>query len=378
MKQIPLSKPSLNYSDLEAFQRVLDSGWVSAGKYSREFENEFSKVTGIQNCVAMNSGASALFVAMKLLHKKKGKIVVPSFTFPATINAVLNAGFEPVISDVDERTMNITASKIENVLDNNTIGVVIVHFAGHPCNMDIIFELTKKYNLSLIEDCAHALGTYYKGKHVGSWGAGCFSFFASKNITTGEGGMLTCIEKSLSDEARLLISHGIGPTKSNKDTLPSRTSLIIGHNMRLAGLLGAMGVSQISRLKDFNEKRKLLASRYNKAFGKIENLKVPVSPRFGVHSWHMYVIRLATENLRNWLFIWLRDRGIEVSIHYRPPLHQQQIYKKYRVKFLDYTSSEKLEKTTLTLPLFPDLTFREQDYIIESIINGLIRWGKNV
>lgn len=372
--RIPLSRPTIDEQDISAVEEVLKSGWVSSGRYNKLFEEEFSKYIGVSNCISMNSCTSTIFVTLKILAKNRGNIIVPSFTFPATINAIINANLEPVISDVNLKTMNIDASQILEVINDQTIGILLVHFAGNPCKMREIIELANDRNLFIIEDCAHAIGTYYDSKHAGSWGVGCFSFFATKNITTGEGGILSTNDDELASLAKKYISHGI--IKSFENTIPKREAEIAGQNFRMSGIQGALGSSQLKKFSSMTKKRAYFAKRYEKHLRDIDEIIVPEVCSNGIHSWHMYIIRILDRELRNWMFAWLKRNNIEASIHYYPALHNQNIYKRYTTRKLNYENTQELENSVLTLPMFPNMKNEEQNYIIKMIKAGVQRWKK--
>lgn len=371
---IPFCRPSIDEDDCAAVRDAMLSGWIGAGPATRSFEAAFAAATGIPHCVAMNSGTSALYVAMHLLGKPGARVAVPSFTFPATINAVINAGLVPVIVDVDYTSMNVGPEEICTALSEGISGVVVVHFAGYPCDMKPIVELAREHGLFLVEDCAHAIGTFYEGRHAGSWGMGCYSFFATKNISTGEGGMLGCHDRALAEKARLMISHGI-PSARQESGVPQREAVLAGHNLRMSGVLAALGESQVRRMRAMQERRETLAQRYEVGLKGLSGMAVPLRPDQGVHGWHMYVVKLASRSLRESLFRELRARGIEVSAHYVPALHRQRIYEQYRRRSEPYAASERLQESVLSLPLFPGLSDSEQNAIIEAIRESLGRAG---
>ncbi len=373
--KIPIGKPHLTSRSLRAIKKALSTGWVSVGPYNEMFEKAFEELTGLSNCVSVNSGTSALFIALKMMSPQKGEVIVPSFTFPATINAVINAGFKPRIIDVEYESMNISTNLIRESIQQDTVGILPVHFSGKPCDMASIKHLAQFHSLFIVEDCAHGLGTWCSdGQHVGGSSAGCFSFFATKGITTGEGGMVAFADVHTANKAKLFALHGVWPQQQFEDNLPARRSLDVGHNMRLAGILAALGLSQIKDFSTMQRKRSKIAAKYNRAFASEEELIPPDVSKKEIHSWHLYILRTRQPDLRDFLFQYLRQKNISASIHYRPALHQHDIYSRYRQKNERYHNTERLVKTVLTLPCYPDMRQTALNLVIGEVKNGIRLW----
>lgn len=361
--KIPLCKPSISKKDINAVNKSLKSGWLTHGPENLKFEKNFNKLLNSNYAISMNSCTSALECAIKCL-KKKGEIIVPSFTWVSSANAIINAGCKPKFVDIDINTRNIDPDEIEKNITKKTIAIMVVHFAGLPCDMGPIIKLCNKNKLYLIEDSAETLGAKYKGKFTGSFGLGCFSFFPTKNITTTEGGMLTLKNKSMYEYAKLLIAHGI---KKNRKNFWNRESEIAGHNFRLPNHLAALGNSQLMRIKKLNEKRKRIAKTYNiNLLGLSDIIKLPIVPKNFTHSYQMYTIRV-DKKLRNNFIYYLNNKGIGASAHFDPPLHKQKIFKNYKKGTLNNT--EALSKEIVTLPIYPDLKQKEVKYILKIIKN---------
>ena len=206
--KVHLSKPTIDKKDLTKVMKSFSSGWLTSGPNNLKFENEFCKRVKVKYALSLNSCTSALEASLKVL-KKKGEVIIPSFTWVSTANAVLNTGHKPVFADIDINSRNITANEIKKKISNKTVAVIIVHFSGLPCEMDPIINLCKKNNILLVEDSAETLLATYKKKFTGSFGIGCFSFFPTKNITTAEGGMITTKNKNYYNFFKLLVAHGI-------------------------------------------------------------------------------------------------------------------------------------------------------------------------
>jgi len=359
--KIPLCKPSIDTKELNLIKNSIKTGWLTHGPENRKFEENFNKFIGSKYSISMNSCTSALECAIKCL-EKKGEIIVPSFTWVSSANAIINTECKPVFVDIDPITRNINYKKIEKLISKKTIAIMVVHFAGLPCEMDKILKICKKYKLHLIEDSAETLGASFKGHYAGSFGSGCFSFFPTKNITTTEGGMLTLNNKKMYNKAKKIIAHGITKSKINPW---KRIATLPGHNYRLPNHLAALGNSQLKKLKSFNKKRIYLANKYTKYFQKFNDLILtPKVPKNYTHVYQMYTVNIL-KGLRNNFVNYLNSKGISASVHFDPPLHQQKIYSKYRKGNLNNT--DLLSKQIATLPIYPDMKNNEIDYIIKIV-----------
>ena len=263
MKQIPLFRPTLTNKDYRVIQKSLKTDQLSHGSNNLKFEKLFSKLINVKFSISMNSCTSALECALKII-KKKGEVIIPSWTWVSTANAVLNTGNIPVFADVDINSRNINAHEIIKCITRKTIAVIVVHFAGLPCEMSNIVKLAKKRKIELIEDSAETLGATWKKKYTGSFGTGCFSFFPTKNITTCEGGMLTTNSIERYIEIKKLIAHGIN--KSKKKHFWNREADLAGHNYRLPNHLAGLGISQFKQLSKFNYQRRKIAKKYDNFF----------------------------------------------------------------------------------------------------------------
>ena len=315
----------------------------------------------------MNSCTSALECALKVI-KKKGEIIIPSWTWVSTANAVLNTGNTPVFADVDLNSRNLTAQHIKRKITNKTVGVIVVHYGGLPCQMKEIISLIKKNKIDLIEDSAETLGATCDNKFTGSFGTGCFSFFPTKNITTTEGGMLSTNNKSHYEKIKLIIAHGID--KNLKKRFWHEGSTLPGHNFRLPNHLATLGVSQLKRLNVFNKRRSIIAKKYDVFLKKFDNFfEVQKIDKNLSHSYQMYTF-LVNSKYRNSLLYFLKSNNIEASAHFDPPLHRQKYLKKYSKEKLKNTDD--LSKKIITLPMYPDL----KDGQIKKIQQKISQWYK--
>ncbi len=360
--QIPLCKPSIDNKELETITNSLRSPWLTHGPNNIKFEKLFSNKFKIPYSLSMNSCTSALECAIKC-QNLKGEIIIPSFTWVSTANAILNAGCKPVFADIELNSRNIDPKSIIKNISKKTVAIIVVHFAGLPCDMDKILRICKKYNLKLIEDSAETLGAKYKNKYTGSFGLGCFSFFPTKNITTTEGGMLTFQDKKLFDKAKKIIAHGID--KSLKKNFWHRESSLPGHNYRLPNHLAALGFSQLKKLNKFNNKRRAIAKIYDKELSKFKKFFILQEiPKNFSHSYQMYTTRVP-KKYRFKFLNFMKNHNIEVSVHFDPPLHEQKYLKAFYKKKLSNTDI--LSKEIVTLPIFPDMTKKQVYYVIKTI-----------
>ncbi len=366
MTKIPLFKSLVDRNDYKEMFKSLKTGWLTHGKNNIIFEKKFSKLIGAKYAVSMNSCTSALECALKVI-KKKGEVIIPSWTWVSTANAVINTGNKPVFADVDLNSRNLTAEYILKKITKKTIAVIVVHYAGLPCEMDKILKLTKKYKIELIEDSAETLGATWKNKYTGSFGTGCFSFFPTKNITTTEGGMLTTNDKKKYEKIKKIIAHGIN--KKRKKFFWYRVADLAGHNYRLPNHLAALGISQLKKLKKYNIKRRKIAKQYDKFFSNLSDIfTVQQVDKKLTHSYQMYSI-LIKSNKRNSLLYFLKKRKIEASAHFDPPLHKQNYLKKYSTQL---RNTEILAKQITTLPIYPSLKKSQ----LKRIFNTIHNWYK--
>tara|TARA_B100000949_G_C14239247_1_gene432703 strand:- start:54 stop:1169 length:1116 start_codon:yes stop_codon:yes gene_type:complete len=362
MKKIPLFKALLTTNDYKVIQNSLRTGWLTHGPKNLIFEKNFSKLINVKYAVSMNSCTSAMECALKVI-KKKGEVIIPSWTWVSTANAVINTGNKPVFADVEINSRNITAKEIAKCITKKTIALIIVHFAGLPCEMDDIVKLTKERKIELIEDSAETLGATWKKKYTGSFGMGCFSFFPTKNITTTEGGMLTTNSKKRYLEIKKIIAHGIN--KGKKKYFWKREADLPGHNFRMPNHLAALGINQLNKLAKFNKKRRQIAKMYDNFLSKFPDIfTVQKVGKNLTHSYQMYSCLVRSYYRNNFLFF-LKKKGIDVSVHFDPPLHKQKYLNKYRKKL---KNTDFLAKEIVTLPIYPDLK-KDQIFIIFKTIN---------
>jgi len=357
---IPIARPAIGQDEISAVTDVLESGMLAAGERVAEFEQKFADYCGTTHAVAVNNGTAALHAALLAADIGPGdEVIVPSFSFFATASTVSMCGAQPVFADVDEGTYNITAEQVRARITPRTKAVIGVHLFGQPFDVPAVKEVCDKHNLKLIEDAAQAHGALCHGEKAGSIGhMGCFSFYATKNMTTGEGGMVTTSDKASAERLRLIISHG-----QTEKYHHAR----LGYNYRMTDMAAALGIVQLKKLDKFNLRRRKNAGYYN-ANITAKGIVTPIIATGMQHVYHQYVIRLTDEFPlpRLGLIKLLSAKGIGSAVHYPTPLHYQPPY------FQDYDPdpcpvSTRLASSVLSLPVHPLLDQKEVAYICDTI-----------
>ena len=370
---IPLCIPNIDDNEIRRVAEVLRSGWLTHGPQNEVFEDRFAQYIGVKRAVSLNSCTSALYLAI-LAQGVTGEIIVPSFTFVASANAIVNAGATPVFADIDYDTCNLDPLKIEDKITNRTEAIMPVHYAGQPCQMDKIMAIAKKRRLVIIEDSAETIGGRFAGRRTGSFGVGCFSFFPTKNLTTGEGGMITTNDEKLADRIRAYTAHGISKTtlKQEKESWRMRAAVLPGYNFRMSNLLAAIGIEQLKKLDEMNESRREHAQYLNQRLSSIDEIDLPVETENCWHVYQMYTIKLKEFNRTEFIHH-LRERGVTASVHFDPPVHLQPYYQReYGCRMGELPITEKVAASIVTLPMYPQLTMDKLDAIVSSIKDVLV------
>lgn len=351
MTNIPYGRQKIDRDDIEAVIDVLKSDWITQGPKVKEFEQALAKYCNSKYAIAVSSGTSALHLAYLAADlKTSDEVITTPNTFVATSNMILAVGAKPVFCDIRLDTYNIDENKIEKYINKKTKAIVPVHFAGHPCEMDKILRLAKKYKLLVIEDASHALGAEYKNRKIGSLGdLTVFSFHPVKSITTGEGGAILTNNKDFYDKLILLRSHGI---MKDKDGFNVMTKL--GYNYRLTDIQAVLGWSQLKKLDKFIELRHKVASWYDQESDNVQKIISPAESTNSRSAWHIYVIRTKNPETRDGLAKYLKNNGIEVSFHY-PAVYNHPFYQKLGYKDLNLPNENIYHKSCITLPLHTHL-----------------------
>ena len=370
--KVPFIIPEITKNDKNAVLNALNSRLLTDGPKLRKFESIFAKFTGAKFAIGVSNGTAALHLSLKALGIGKGsEVIIPDITFVATASSVLLTGATPVLADVDEN-LNILIPSIKKSITSRTKAIIPVHFAGKSCKINEITTIARKNRISIIEDCAHAIGSRVNGKHVGTFGqTGCFSFYPTKNFTTIEGGMIVTNSKNIADFVRYARNHGITKTLTSRFSSGKPWDYDVknsGYNYRLDEIRASLGINQIKRVKKMNLLRKKAADYYNKKLGDIEGVIVPGKSIGVEHVHHLYVIRITRKYgiTRDMLFQKLLKIGIRTSVHYKP-LHMFTIFKKMAKIIDSLSNSVHVYSQILSLPLYPSISKKQQDLVINNI-----------
>ena len=368
-KEIPPAKPYFPQEDigliLSDVKKILASGMLTLGDYVKRFETEFAKVCNVKRAIAVNSGTSALEIALRAAGLKRDEeVLVPTNTFSATAAAVMFAGGKPVLTDIDAKTLCIDAENVSKYLTNRTKVVIPVHIGGLVCpEIRAVREICEDHNCVLIEDAAHAQGSKIDGKSAGTFGdIGCFSFYPTKVMTTGEGGMLTTNKGGLAKKAAVLRDQG-------KENFASSLIIELGYNWRMSEISAAVGLAQIKRLPEFIEHRKMIAEYYDKKLSRISGITTFKVSKNMANNYYKYITFLSPEINRDEFKHKLRERGVKCSGEvYWPPLHLQPIYRRLLgVEEGDFPQSEDVCRRMVCLPMYSSMTLEEAEYVMNKI-----------
>ena len=365
---VPLVIPYVDHREEEIVLDVLRSGWFAHGPRNKEFEADWAKKFGVKHAISMNSCASTLHVAIQA-SGITGEVILPSFTFVASANAIITAGASPVFADIDPKTGNIDPKSIESLITDKTEAIMPVHWAGQVADMTAIMAIAQKYSLKVIEDSAETIGGTHHGKLGGTWGIGCYSFYPGKNMTTAEGGMFTTDDDVVAEKARIIMGHGISKTTLDRHEGKAqpwiRSAVMSGYNFRMSNLHAAIGVVQLSKLDEMNSKRQANSEYYFQGLKDVEGVQLPYIEEGNQHVWQMFTIQVSKDK-RDDLVNYLRDQGIGASVHFDPPVHLMKPY--MNVKGADNLPvTNEVYKRLMTLPMFPHLTREQMDFVIEHI-----------
>ncbi|MGB9853434.1 MAG: DegT/DnrJ/EryC1/StrS family aminotransferase [Candidatus Bathyarchaeales archaeon] len=362
---IPINAPQIGEEEIEAVVKVLKSGVLThglgEGPMVKKFEEDFARFVEAKYALAVNSGTAALHMAVVGAEVTRGdEVILPSFTFVATAEAVVMAGAKPVFVDIDPETYNISPEKIEKAMTKKTKAIIAVDLYGSPADLKPVREMADRYGLKVVEDAAQAHGAIYKGKPVGAYAdVACWSFYASKNMTTGEGGMITTNDGEMAEKLRLLRSHG------EKEKYKS---ILLGHNYRMPEIQAAIGCAQLAKLPSFLAKRRENAERLTAKIRGIKSLQPPIEPTNCKNSWYLYTVRLKSAKMekRNTVVEKLRQQGIGAEVYYACPIHLMPYYRKFGKFRLPET--EKASEQVFSLPIHPGVTLEQIDFISETVL----------
>lgn len=354
-KRIKLFEPVIDEEEIEAVVNILKSGWLAHGPEVELFEKEFAEYVGVKYGAAVSNGTVALILALKALGIGSNDVVlVPDYTFIATASSVLMAGAVPRFVDVDINIFNINVEDILSKIDKNTRAIIVVHLFGHPADMKIIKDIAEDKKLVLIEDAAQAHGAKAYGKKVGSFGdVAVFSFYATKNMTTGEGGIVVSDDKNIIEKIKLLRNHG---------QVARYVHVELGGNYRLTSIQAALGRVQLRKLDKLNNIRRLYAHTYNTILSNLNNIVTPIEMPWAEHVYHIYALKFKDGLCRDAVYKCMMEKGIEVAIHYPLPLHKQPLFKSLGYEECCINSSH-LASVELSIPVHPKLKKEDIEFV---------------
>jgi perosamine synthetase len=379
---LPFARPSITEREKQAVLEVLDSGWLTTGEVTRRFEAAFGAKVGARHAVALNSATAALHLALEAMGVDEGdEVIVPTWTFAASAEVVAYRRARPVLVDIDPATLNVTPELVLDAVTPRTKAVLVVHVAGRPMDVDGLVERLDPRGIGVVEDAAHAFPSRVAaadGRYAGTFGrVGAYSFYATKTITTGEGGMLTTDDEAIADRARLMSLHGISRTAWNRYTAAGSWFYEIedaGYKYNMTDLAAALGLVQLDRAEELLDARRALAARYTSAIGAssvADLIEVPTDEPDGSHAWHLYVIRLALDGLRidrAAVIEALKALGIGTSVHFIP-LHLHPYYRDrwgYRPEDLPVAARE--FERVISLPIWPGMTDADVDRVVAGLV----------
>ncbi|HOC59032.1 MAG: aminotransferase class I/II-fold pyridoxal phosphate-dependent enzyme [Syntrophaceae bacterium] len=369
---LPFSRPSIGEAEIDRVVNCLKSGWITTGAVCKEFEDAFCGLTGAGKAVALNSATAGMHLMLTALDLEPGdEVITPSMTFASTINMIALRRAKPVFVDIEYETLNLNTELIEEAITPQTKAIIPVHFAGAPADMDKISELADRYSIMVVEDAAHAVGCYYKGIHAGGFGhPAIFSFHPIKNITTGEGGMITLNDVALEKKLRLLRFHGIERDawkRYGKGGNPSYDIIEPGYKYNLPDLLAALGLAQFERWKELNKRRHQWAMLYLDELSDVKGIELPgVPPYDHIHAWHLFIVKIK-DYPRDLFMQKLSEYNIGYGLHFPPAHTLSYVDEKYYVDESLLPQTNRAADKILSLPLFPDMTREDVQYVCEAV-----------
>lgn len=360
---IVFGAPCIGESEERAVIECLRSRWIGSGPRVTEFEKRFCEYKRAEHAIAVNSCTAALHIALRVSDLRPGdEVLVPALTFCATVNAIIHAGLRPVLVDVDEATFNLEIEYARRVVTSRTKAMVLVHFAGYPCDMDKACAFAAEYGLILIEDCAHAIETTFRGKAAGTFGLGCFSFYVTKNITTGEGGMILCQSEERAKRARVLALHGMSADAWRRfSDAGYRHYDVVDHGFKynLTDIAASIGLVQLQKVAAMWRRREEIYHRYNEAFNDLPLItpgkREPELGEGSIHGYHLYTVLIDPARCqgvtRDAFMVKLHAEGIGTGVHYRAIPELSAFQRALGAKPSDFPVATKIGQQTVSIPL---------------------------
>jgi len=376
---LPFALPDLDESEFEQVKEALESGWITTGPKTKEFERQFAEAVGARHAIAVNSCTAAMHLALEAIGLQRGdEVITTPYTFAATAEVIRYFDAKPVFVDIEPVTLNIDPSRIEKAVTSKTRAIIPVHIAGASADLAAIQEIANKHSLRVIEDAAHAFPSTYQGQSIGSISDfTCFSFYATKTITTGEGGMITTNNDEWADRCRIMALHGISRDAWKRYTEQGNWYYEVvapGYKYNLTDIASGIGLAQLKKANRMLSRRKEIASQYNKAFGCRKEFQIPLKADTPGHAWHLYLLRLNSERCaisRNQFIDEMKARKIGTSVHFIP-LHMHPYYRttyKYNVSDFPIASAE--YSRVVSLPLYSKMKDSDATDVIECVLDIL-------
>ena len=382
--ELPYFLPSIGTQEVAEVVDTLRSNWITTGPKTQKFTERVRKYIGAKHAVAVNSCTAGLHIALVASDVGPGdEVITTPFTFVATANVIVHVGATPVFCDIQKDTYNIDPAKIEGAITKRTKAIIPVHYAGHPCDMDAIMHIAKKHKLIVIEDAAHAIGAAWRGKKIGTIGDfTSFSFYATKNMTTAEGGMVTTASKTMAEKMEALALHGLSKHAWKRYFAEADwryDALFAGYKYNMTDIQASLGIHQLKKLEGFLKQRENIARAYTRAFKNVPGIIVPTEQKHIRHPWHLYPIVIDEEKLsiaRDTFLDALRAEHIGRSVHFLP-LHLFSYYKK-RLGYArgDFPRAEYVGDRILSLPLYPGMTRKDVHDVILAVTKIALYYRK--
>jgi dTDP-4-amino-4,6-dideoxygalactose transaminase len=372
--RVPLADLDYGEEEEEAVLGVLRRRWLTMGAVTQEFENQFSRKTGVEYSLAVSNATVALHLACLALGIGPGdEVVLPSLTFVATSNAVLYTGADVRFADIiGPEELSISPEEIEKQITPRTKAIIVVHYGGYPCRMREINEIAARHGLAVIEDAAHAPGASLDDRPLGTWGdVGCFSFFSNKNLSTGEGGMVVTNRSDIAEKVRILRSHGMTSLTWDRHQGHAHSYDVVdlGYNYRIDEIRSSLGLVQLRKLDSNNDLRREITERYWEALSGVSDSVLPFRHTGGKPSYHIFPLLLPRGSDRFQFIERMKTAGVQTSIHY-PPIHQFTYYQQ-RYPGVSLTKTEEAASREVTLPLYPTMDDRAVEYVINAVCSAI-------
>jgi dTDP-4-amino-4,6-dideoxygalactose transaminase len=379
---LPFSMPTIEDEEIREVVDSLQSGWITTGPKVKRFEDDFKAYVGAGYAVPLSSATAGLELALRAMGIGPGdEVITTPMTFAATVNVIIHVGAAPVLADIEPGTLNIDVSKIREKITARTKAVIPVHFAGLPCDMDAVFALADEFGLKVLEDAAHAVGTEYRGKRVGSFDTvSVFSFHPIKNITTGEGGMVCTHDEKVAEEVSLLKFHGMSREawkRYSAQGTPNYDIVLPGYKYNMMDIQAALGIHQLAKLDRFIQRRTGIADYYNKAFSGVEEVITPAAAPYPYrHAWHLYTPLVRIEKLgidRDQFMAELKKENIGTGLHFKAVHHHPWYCDNMPVPAGSLPNADYASDRILSLPLFPRMTMEDAGDVVEAVKNVITR-----